>query len=131
MFTGTRSLSRILSFDAATCAAMGAGLALGAGPLGGLLDLPPVLLRGAGLLLLPFSALLVWAARSARPQPALVRGIIAANLGWALASAAVLLGGLVAPNTLGIVVVAGQAAAVAVIADLEAIALRQSRMAAA
>jgi len=131
MTTGTTFLQRVLQFDAATCAAMGAGLVLGAAPLGQLLELPISLLRTAGVLLLPFAALLLWTARNAQPRAAIVHAIIAANLAWAFASVAVLLGEFVLPNALGMAFMAGQAVAVAIIADLEAMALRRARVATA
>ncbi len=122
-------LRRILTFDAATCAAMGLTLALGAGPLGRVLGLPAGLLREAGILLLPFAALLVWTAQRDRIQPGLVWVIIGANAAWAIASAALLLGGILTPNALGLAFVASQAVAVAIIAEVEALALRRARAA--
>ena len=50
------SLRTLLMNDAATCAAMGAGLVLAASPVARLTALPPDLLMGAGLALLPIAA---------------------------------------------------------------------------
>ncbi len=122
-------LRRILTFDAATCAAMGLGLTLGAGSLARFLELPAGLLREAGILLLPFAALLVWTAKRDRIRPGLVWAIVGANAAWAIASAALLLGGILTPNALGVAFVAGQAVAVAIIAEVEALALRRARAA--
>lgn len=127
MNADTTFLRRILTFDAATCSVMGLGLVLGAGPLARVLELPAGLLREAGILLLPFAALLVWTARRSRIQPGMVWAIIGANAVWAIASAALLLGSILTPNALGLTFVAGQAVAVAVIAEVEALALRRTR----
>ncbi|HVG46957.1 MAG TPA: hypothetical protein VM899_02290 [Rubellimicrobium sp.] len=130
MKADTTFLRRILAFDAATCAAMGLGLALGAGPLARVFELPDGLLREAGILLLPFAALLVWTAQRDRVLPGLVWAIIGGNAAWTMASAALLLGGILTPNALGLAFVAGQAVAVAIIAEVEALALRRARAAA-
>ena len=129
MSADTTFLRRILTFDAATCAVMGLGLTLGAGPLAPVFELPAGLLRVAGIVLLPFAALLVWTAQRDRIRPGLVWAIIGANAAWAIASAALLLGGLLTPNGFGLAFVAGQAVAVAVIAEVEALALRRARAA--
>jgi hypothetical protein len=129
MSAETTFLRRILTFDAATCAAMGLGLALGAGPLARVLELPAGLLREAGILLLPFAALLVWTARREQIRPWLVWAIVGANAAWALASAALLVWGILTPNALGYVFLVGQVVAVTLIADLEAIAWRRAKAA--
>jgi hypothetical protein len=129
MSADTTFLRRVLTFDAATCAAMGLGLALGAGPLARVLDLPAGLLREAGILLLPFAALLVWTAQRDQIRRWLVWAIIGANAAWAAASAALLLTGILTPNELGLAFIVGQAAAVAFIAEVEALALRRARAA--
>lgn len=61
------SLPAVLRADAALGFAMGVALALAAGPVAGLTGLPPGLLRGAGLALLPVAAFMAWAARPAAP----------------------------------------------------------------
>lgn len=50
------TLRQVLLLDAATCAAMGAALALASGPIARLTRLPEPLLLGAGLALLPIAA---------------------------------------------------------------------------
>jgi hypothetical protein len=57
-----------------------------------------------------------------------VWAIIAANAVWALASVALLVSGWIAPNVLGVIFVAMQAAVVAVFGELQFIGLRRSAM---
>jgi hypothetical protein len=89
------------------------------------LGLPVELLRGAGLVLIPFVAMLVAAASRLRPAW-LVGLVIGLNLVWAVASIALIVGGIVQPTTLGIVVVIGQAAAVLGIAVLQYVGLQRT-----
>lgn len=116
------TLPRLLAFDAATCLAMGAALLTLADPLAAPLGLPAALLRGAGALLLPCALLMAWAARRGPRQRALAVLVVAGNAAWVAASVAV--SALYAPSALGEAVLLAQAAAVAVLAVLEARALR-------
>lgn len=107
----------ILAVDAVTCLAAGALMLLGAGPLSPLLGLPAMLLTVAGAALLPIAALFGWMSRQpVVPQPLLMLAV-GGNLAWVAASLAVLF--VCAPSPLGVAFVAGQAAAVAVLAMLE------------
>lgn len=112
--------------DAAASGAMGVLLLAAAAPLAAPLGLPVVLSRGAGVILVPFAALLVWlAGRDARSGvPRLLgRMVVAGNAGWTLAS--VLLVATSATLTgLGQAFVLAQAAAVLTFTVLEAAALR-------
>lgn len=122
-------LRTILLLDAATCAVMGAALALGAAPIARLTDIPPGLLLYAGLSLFPIAAFIAIVAM--RPVPATVWLVILGNLGWVAGSLLLLVSGWIAPNGLGYAFVAVQAIAVAVITKLEHGALRQAVPAAA
>lgn len=117
-------LRRVQLFDAATC--LGAGLlcTLAAAPLAGLTGLPPGLLRGAGLFLLPFAALVFWS--SLMPAAPVVGAVAAANVLWVLAGVGVLLGAGLPVTPLGYAFVAAQAVVVAVIAGLQFRDLRRS-----
>lgn len=118
-----------LGADAASCATVGALLLAGAGPLSGALGLPETLLRGAGVLLLPFAAgLAALASRSSVPRAA-VLAVIGLNLLWIADSLLVLLAGWFQPTGLGIAFVLIQLAAVAVLTEMEWIGLRRSRAA--
>src|SRR5665811_2186055 len=56
----TLSIRTVLLADAGITGVTGLLMLLGAGPLADLLDLPTALLRGAGLVLFPYVAYLVW-----------------------------------------------------------------------
>jgi len=115
-------LRNTLLLDAATCVATGALLSLGSGPLSTLLGLPAALLFYAGLSLFPIAAFMLWTSL-ARPAPA-VWIVILGNAGWVLASVVVLFG--FSPTVLGYVFVIVQAAAVALLAELEYAGLRKA-----
>jgi uncharacterized protein YjeT (DUF2065 family) len=105
--------------DGLACLGMGAGLAGLAPALASLTELAPSFLRGAGLLLLPIGAFILWLA-TRREVPAWgVAATVAGNAAWVAASLGLLAVGLVQPNGLGTALILGQAAAVAVIAALE------------
>ncbi|WP_137125815.1 hypothetical protein [Roseomonas sp. HF4] len=130
MIPATRFLRTTLSADAAMSGISGLALVAASDALGRMTALPPALLLGAGLFLLPYSALLAWLA--ARPAvPRWLVGLLAlGNLLWALECAALPLLGLVAPNGWGITFLAVQAVAVAVFAELYVVALRRAARAA-
>jgi hypothetical protein len=115
-------LGRILLIDAATCAAMGGLLILGAGPIAGLTAMPEPLLFWAGVLLIPVAAYMALVARRATDSGAAVWLAILGNLGWVAASLALF--AFVAPNALGAILVLGQAAVVAALAWAEFTAWR-------
>lgn len=123
-------LVTLLRLDALACAVMGAGLVLGAGPLARLTALPEWLLLGAGAALLPVAGFIWLVARGAIPMRGGTRMVVLGNLGWVLASLALLASGWGAPNTLGQGLVAVQALAVAALAALEHRALGRAARAA-
>jgi hypothetical protein len=118
-------LRRVLFADAACSGAMGLLLILAAPVLASVLSLPEALLRETGIMLLPFAAFVAWLAlRPALPRvPVWI--VIALNVLWVIDSIVVLLSGWVAPNALGYAFVIGQAAVVAVLAELEYTGLRR------
>jgi len=124
-------LRNVLAVDAAMCVAAGAASALGANLLGPLLDLPQALLFWAGLFLLPWSAFLFALSRRAEVARLWLVYVIVVNALWVAASVAILATGLVAPNWLGIAFLLVQAAAVAVLSQLQIMGLRRGRLAAA
>lgn len=122
----SRFLRNALTLDAAACAATGLLLAFGAGPLAGLLGFPEAFLRGAGLILLPCAALLaLFASRETLPRLA-VYAVIGINVMWIADSLLILVAGWFAPTGLGIAFVLAQAAAVAIVTELEVIGYRRS-----
>ncbi|KRE00487.1 hypothetical protein ASE61_20820 [Bosea sp. Root670] len=123
-------LRSALVLDAAACAGLGLILATTAGPLAAPLGLPAEFLRGAGLVLLPCAALIAWfASRRVLPRLA-VYAVIGVNLLWIADSIAILLMGWFAPTGLGIAFVLAQAAAVAIVTELEVIGFKRSGAAA-
>jgi len=117
-------LRRVLLVDAATCVATGALLSLDAAPLAPLLGLPAELLRYAGLSLFPIAAFMAWVAtRQVPPHPGAWL-IIAGNAAWVLGSALLFIP--FSPTLLGYAFVIAQAAAVALLAELEYVGLRRA-----
>ncbi len=126
MIQSSPLLRSALALDAAACAGMGALLSLAATPLSGLFALPPDLLRGTGLLLLPCAALLAWLAAPATVPRLAVLAVIGLNLLWVADSLALLMLGWFAPTRLGIGFVLLQAAAVLALTTLEITGLKRS-----
>jgi hypothetical protein len=118
-------LRHVLLLDAAASGAMSLLLIAGAGLLEGLLGLPVALMREAGLILIPYAALVAWVGTRELIARRAVWSIIAANALWAVASLGLLASGLVAPTGLGWAFVVAQAAAVAVLGELQYAALKR------
>lgn len=116
-----RNLRVLLGVDAAFCLAAGLGLVVAADALGAAMGLPAGLLRGAGMVLLPWGAFVAWCA--GRPARWAVLTVVVVNLLWAADSVLLLATGWVAPNGLGVAFVLGQAAMGGAIAVLQALAL--------
>ena len=121
----TPFLRMALMGDAVASGATGLLLASAAGPLAGLFGLPEPLLRTAGLVLLPYAALVAWAGvRPALPRN-LVWAFITINLLWVLDSAALLAFGPVSPRPIGTAFILVQALAVLAFAALQWRGLRR------
>ena len=121
--TPSTFLRRALGLDAAASGATALLVILAASPLEGLLGLPAALLRGAGLVLIPYVAFVIYAATRPAIAPPMVWSIIIINALWAIGSALLLLSGWVAPNALGYAFVIGQAVVVALLSELQYVAL--------
>jgi len=119
-------LSRVLVLDAVATGATALLAVALAGPLAGLLGLPVNLLRGAGLVLVPFVVLVAWAAARAQAPGGVVWAIIAMNGAWVIASVALLLSGLVQPTAWGYAFVIAQAVVVGAFAELQVVGARKS-----
>jgi hypothetical protein len=124
-------LRRAILLDAAASGATALLLIAGAGLLDGLLGLPVALMRGAGLLLVPYVAFVAWLGTRETVSANAVWSVIIANVAWAAASIVLLLGGWVAPTLLGIAFVVAQAVVVGLFGELQYMGLRrpQERMA--
>lgn len=118
------SLRRLLLADAASCALMGAALLAAPQALGGWTGLPPALLSGAGLALLPVAAFMALLARGGAVPRWGLAVVLGGNVLWVVASLMLPLLGLVAPNALGWAFLLGQAGFVAALAWLEGAAAR-------
>jgi hypothetical protein len=118
-------LRSVLTVDAVTSGASGILMLLGAAQMQERLGVPAGLLREAGLSLIPFAVfVLVVARRQAVPRRG-VLAVIGLNALWVAASVAVLFVGGFEPSRWGMLVILGQAAAVAGIAELEYVGLRR------
>ena len=118
-------LRRALVLDAVASGATALMMIAGAGLVEGLLGLPAALLRGAGLVLLPYVAFVIYTGtRETISRPA-VWAIVVANVLWAAASAFLLVSGWVAPTALGTVFVIAQAVVVALLGELQYMGLRR------
>jgi hypothetical protein len=118
-------LRRVLLADVVTTGTAGLLLTLAAGPLGDLFDLPVVLLRLAGLGLLPYTAFVLYVATRASIPRRGARVVIGLNLLWAITSLLLLVSGWVDPSALGIAFVVAQAIIVTAFADLQYLGLRR------
>lgn len=119
-------LRRVLQLDALLSGAAGLLMTLGAGPLSSLLALPVALLTGAGLLMLPWCAVLLWLSRRETLDRRAVWAVIAVNAVWVVDSLLLLVSGWVQPTLLGQAFVIAQALAVVLFAELQFFGLKRS-----
>jgi hypothetical protein len=119
-------LRRVLTADALISAAAGVVMVAGAELLHGVLQLPVALLIGAGVMLFPWAAALLWLQRKAVVPRAAVWAVIALNLAWIAESLWVAFGGRFAPSGFGVAFILLQAAVVAVLAELEFTGVRRA-----
>lgn len=118
-------LRQMLLLDGAVSGATGALMAAAASPLETWLGLPAVPLRTAGFVLLPFAALVLALGRGGQPARRAVGAVVAMNVTWVIGSVLLLVTGLVQPSMFGYVFILVQAAAVAVLGELQLIGLRR------
>ena len=118
-------LRAALLIDAAASGLTATLLVAGADVLRDWLGLPVALMREAGLLLVVYVAFVIVVATRAQISAGAVWAIIACNALWTLASLAIIETGMVAPTTLGMVFVTGQALAVLALGALQFVALRR------
>jgi len=119
-------LRQVLIADAIASAATGLLMLFAAAPLEQWLALPASLLRAAGASLLPFAAIVGWLALRETISRTGVWMVIGLNALWVVDSVALLFTGWVQPAVLGYAFVLAQAAAVAVLAELEYVGLRRA-----
>jgi hypothetical protein len=126
--TPSALLRKALLADAVLSGLTGLLLVLAPGPLATPLGLPVGLLRWSGIILVPFAAFVAWLRAQERIQRPLVFAVVACNALWALDSVLLLFTGWIEPTLPGEVFVAGQAIAVALLAELEFVGLRRSTL---
>lgn len=120
-----RFLRTVLLIDAATCVTTGPLMTAGSTALAPLMQLPAELLFYAGASLFPVAAFIAFVATRDDLPPAGVWLVIVGNVAWVAGSLWLLFGGTLSPSLLGTAFLAAQAAAVAVLAELEYIGLRR------
>jgi hypothetical protein len=114
-----------LGADAAISGLAGLLTTAGAGYLGALLGVSDSLLRIVGVSLLLYAAILAYlAARESLPRPA-VWAVIGCNVLWALGSFLLLLSGWISPTPSGRALIAVQAVAVAIFAEVQFLGLQR------
>ncbi len=115
--------------DAVICGALAALALAAAGPLADAMDLPVTLIRGAGIVLLPYIAYLAFIVSRNLLTTATIRVAVLVNILWAVGCAVVLLSGQVEPNALGVAFILVQAAGVLVIGAVQHLGAREASLA--
>ena len=126
MINPSSFLRRALIADAVFSGVAALGFTFGAGAFAPLFNLPEMLLREVGLFLIVYAAFVGWLGTRQTMMKALVLIVITGNAAWTLASIALLFSGAVSPNLFGMAMVAAQAIATGVFAELQYIGLRKS-----
>ncbi len=119
-------LRRVLLLDAAT----GVGMALlhtaFGGTIAGVTGMPMALVLAAGLVLFPIAALMGWTALRAHVVAPAVWLVILGNVGWTIASFAIVLGPDIGLSAIGQFYICAQALSVLMFATLEFVGLRRA-----
>lgn len=127
----TLTLSPLLRFalrlDAVASAGVGALTCLGLQPLHVLLGAPSAWVLGLGLFMLAYGLAMGWLSTWQRLDTRLLWVVVVGNLAWAVDSVLLAASGWISPQMLGLALLLGQAVAVAVIAELQYLGLRQSQ----
>jgi hypothetical protein len=124
-------LRQALVADATTSAAFGLMMLIGAGALSAIFGLPEMLLRIAGLVLLPYAAFIGWLGLREQIQKPIAWAVVLANALLAVDSLLLLVSGWVSPTSAGYAFVIAQALVVLMYAEFQIVGLRRSGAAAA
>jgi len=124
------TLRLLLTADALISGATGVAMIAAAEMLEPLLNVPAMVMRSAGVILLPFAAMVFFFSRPEQLRRSRVWVVISLNVAWVAASVLVLLIGWIQPTTLGLAFVVFQAVVVAGLAELQFTGLRRSLAAA-
>ena len=122
----TGLLRRALQLDAVASGLLGVALAVAAGPLSRLFDLPKMLLLDIGLVLVVWAAVVGWLGTRRQIPRRGAAAVVALNLLWAIDSVVLLPTGWISPNALGTAFVVVQAIAVLGFAELQYVGLRRA-----
>jgi hypothetical protein len=120
------TLRFLLTVDALISGVTGIAMIATAAVLEPFLSVPAVVMRSAGVALLPFAAMVFFFSRPAQFTPARVRVVIALNVAWVAASVLVLVTGWLQPTAIGVAFVVFQALVVAGLAELQFTGLRRA-----
>jgi len=123
--TASRGVRLAVRFDAAVTGAFGVLIGVASPLLDGWLSVDAALLLALGVVLIGY-ALVLELVIARRPTRALVWEVIMLNTLWVIASVVAVVTDALTLTTLGTVFVLVQAAAVALIADLQFLALRRA-----
>ncbi|MES3003237.1 MAG: hypothetical protein V4787_21270 [Pseudomonadota bacterium] len=129
LFDSPRFLRYVLVADALSCVATGLAQLLFASMLAQWLALPGNLLVGTGWFLLAYAAVVGFIATRDPIPSGFVWLFVAGNVAWAILCVVVLASGSIAPTTLGVAWILGQAAVVVVLAELQWTGLRRQAVA--
>ena len=119
-------LRQALVADATTSAAFGLMMLIGAGPLSEIFGLPEMLLRIAGLVLLPYAAFIGWLGLREQIQKPIAWAVVLGNALWVVDSLLLLVSGWVSPTSAGYAFVIAQALVVLMYAEFQIVGLRRS-----
>jgi hypothetical protein len=119
-------LRNVLRVDALSCIACGALQVAFPAAMARLLNLPEGLIAYTGEFLLVYAAIVAFVSTRNPLARGVIWGLVAGNIGWALACVLLLITGQVAPSMLGMAYVVMQAMTVAVLAELQYFGLRRS-----
>jgi hypothetical protein len=122
----SRLLRLALRLDALLSSAAGVLSLAGASLLHPLLGMGSGVVLGLGAFMLGYGLLVGWLGSQRQLPAALAWSIVAGNLLWVLGSIALAVSGRITPTSLGLTLLLGQAAAIAVVTDLQYLGLRRS-----
>jgi hypothetical protein len=119
-------LRQALVADGTTSAAFGLLMLIGAGPLSGILGLPEMLLRIAGVALLPYAGFIGWLGVREEIRKPIAWAVVLGNALWVADSILLLASGWVSPTSAGYAFVIAQALVVLMYAEFQYVGLRRS-----
>jgi len=126
MIQSSPLLRQALVADATTSAAFGLMMLIGAGALSGIFGLPEILLRIAGLALLPYAAFIGRLGLRENINRAVALAVVLGNVLWAADSLLLLVSGWVTPTSAGYAFVIAQALVVLMYAEFQFVGMRRS-----